>query len=164
MIIIYRCYGGTHSSVMAASIHLELLPGDRKPAGKELLALPYFDRQNGADFGKIFYMGKDTKGHKIFIMGCKNAGYIVEQALINFCMIKGIDPDEVMFVDTVPCLNILMKVGGFISRGLHLVTLGRLFLIPGCRIAFNKIEKVVSRVKNEKASALTERNVNRIMS
>ena len=44
MIIIYRCYGGTHSSVMAASIHLELLPGDRKPAGKELLALPYFDR------------------------------------------------------------------------------------------------------------------------
>ena len=57
MIIIYRCYGGTHSSVMAASIHLELLPGDRKPAGKELLALPYFDRQNGADFGKIFYMG-----------------------------------------------------------------------------------------------------------
>lgn len=164
MIIIYHCYGGTHSSVMAASLHLELLPGDRKPAGKELLALPYFDRQSSADFGKIFYMGQDEKGHEIFIMGCKNAGYIVERALINFCKIKGINPDEIMIVDTVPCLNILMRVGGFISRSLHLETVGRLFLIPGCRIAFNKIVKVVNRVKNKKASALTERNVNRIMS
>lgn len=150
MIIIYHCYGGTHSSVMAASLHLGLLPQDKKPTGKELLALPYFDQQSGADFGKIFYMGKDERGHEIFIMGCKNAGYIVERALINFCRIKGINPNDILIVDTVPCLNILMRAGGFISRGLHLVTLGRLFLIPGCRSAFKKIVKFVTRIKNEK--------------
>lgn len=154
MIIIYRCYGGTHSSVMAASIHLDLLSWDRKPTGKELLELPFFDRQSGADFGNIFFMGKDIKGNEVFIMGCKNAGYIVERALINFCRIKGINPDCIVIVDTVPCLNILMKLGGFISRSLHLVTLGRLFLIPGCRIAFSKIIEVVSRVKNEKSRCL----------
>ena len=107
-------------------------------------------------------MGQDEKGHEIFIMGCKNAGYIVERALINFCKIK-VNPDEIMIVDTVPCLNILMRVGGFIS-GACTWKLWAGFLIPGCRIAFNKIVKVVNRVKNKKASALTERNVNRIMS
>lgn len=149
MIIIYHCYGGTHSSVMAASLHLGLLERNRKPTKEELSGLPYFDRQSDEDFGEFYFMGKDEKDSDVFIMGCKNAGFIVERALKNFCKIKGIERDEIIIVDTVPCLNILMKVGGFISRSLHLVTLGRLFLIPGCQIAFNKITSVVERVKDQ---------------
>ena len=71
MIIIYHCYGGTHSSVMAASLHLGLLPQDKKPTGKELLALPYFDQQSGADFGKIFIWAKMKEAMKYLLWAVK---------------------------------------------------------------------------------------------
>ncbi|MGB3963216.1 MAG: DUF3189 family protein, partial [Tepidanaerobacteraceae bacterium] len=35
MKIFYCCYGSAHSSVVAASIHLGLLPSDRVPTSRE---------------------------------------------------------------------------------------------------------------------------------
>ena len=44
MKIIYHCYGGSHSSVIAAALHLGLLAKDRIPNETELMAIPYFDK------------------------------------------------------------------------------------------------------------------------
>jgi hypothetical protein len=35
MVIIYNCYGGTHSSILASAIHLKKLPIDRIPSKQE---------------------------------------------------------------------------------------------------------------------------------
>ena len=57
MKIIYNCYGGAHSSVTAAAIHLQMLPETRKPSAAELLNLPYYDAQVGKDHGRIRFLG-----------------------------------------------------------------------------------------------------------
>ena len=36
MIYIYNCYGGTHSSALAAAYHLKKLPANREPTDKEI--------------------------------------------------------------------------------------------------------------------------------
>lgn len=149
MKIIYHCYGGTHSSVIAASLHLGLLEKNRLPSAEELLACPNFDRLTNQDYGKIFYMGKDKQGHEVYIMGCKNNGLLVETVLREFCRIINHNDKMVTLACIVPCLNILIKFGGFLSRRLNLITLGRLFLFPGSRLAFNKIRKIVETVEDK---------------
>lgn len=149
MKIIYHCYGGTHSSVMAASLHLGLLAKNRLPSAKELLSCPYFDRLTSKDSGKIFLMGKDNWGREVYVMGCKNAGLLVETALKEFCQIMQINNGQVILVSTAPCLNILMKIGGYLSRRLNLITIGRLFLFPGAWLAFKQIKQIVEMIINE---------------
>jgi len=41
--VIYHCYGGAHSSVTAANIHLGLLPRERTPGYRELISQKLFD-------------------------------------------------------------------------------------------------------------------------
>ncbi|HWJ02080.1 MAG TPA: DUF3189 family protein, partial [Verrucomicrobiae bacterium] len=45
MKIIYNCYGGSHSSVTAAAIHLGLVDCGKVPCARELWKLPYYDSQ-----------------------------------------------------------------------------------------------------------------------
>ena len=47
MKIIYSCYGGTHSSPIAAAIHLGRLPDDRIPSPEELMKTDYYDKFGG---------------------------------------------------------------------------------------------------------------------
>lgn len=150
MKIIYHCYGGTHSSVLAAALHLGIFQEKRFPSYKELLRCPYFDKVKNEDVGKIFFMGKDEKGNEIYILGCRNAGALVEKILQEISEIMGINfPGEILLVSTMQSLNILLKLGGFFSRQLNLVTLGRLLLIPGCRLSYGKICNVVRGVKSK---------------
>lgn len=149
MKIIYHCYGGTHSSVIAAALHLGLLEKYRLPSASELLACPNFDQLTNRDYGRIFYMGKDKRGHKVYVMGCQNSGAVVETALKDFCKIMGIDDQKITLACTVSCLNILLKFGGFLSRRLNFITAGRLFLFPGSRLAFYKIRNIVEAVEDK---------------
>ncbi len=147
MKIIYNCYGGTHTSVMAAALHLGILKEDRFPSYRELMACPYFDKVNKKDVGKLFFMGKDEKGHEVYVLGCRNAGLIVEKVLNEFFRIVNISSDEFFFASTLSSLNLLIKLGGLLSRSLNLVTLGRIFLFPGCMISYPEIKKIVKKVK-----------------
>lgn len=149
MKIIYHCYGGTHSSVLAAALHLGIFNPHKFPRFKELLSCPYFDKVKNSELGMIFFMGKDERGHEVYVMGCRNAGPLVERALREFSRIMNINHEEVIFAGTMPCLNILLKLGGFLSRSFNLVTLGRLLLYPGCMLAYRKIIKVVDEVKSK---------------
>ncbi|NLJ55968.1 MAG: DUF3189 family protein [Firmicutes bacterium] len=149
MKIIYHCYGGTHSSVIAAALHLGLLKRNRLPSAGELLACPNFDQRTNRDYGKIFYMGNDKLGYEVYVMGCKNSGTVVETALREFCKIMDVNDRRVTLACTVSSLNILLKFGGFLSRRLNLVTIGRLFLFPGSRLAFYKIRKIVEAVEDK---------------
>ena len=44
MKIIYHCFGGSHSSVSAAALHLGLLDRQRTPTEEELVRIPYYDK------------------------------------------------------------------------------------------------------------------------
>lgn len=88
MKIIYNCYGGAHSSVTAAALHLGLLPEARPATAKELLSLPYYDAQVGKDHGRIRFMGFDEWGNEVYVVGKKNLGFFYEtimRSMIALC-------------------------------------------------------------------------------
>ena len=159
MKIIYHCYGGTHSSVLAAAVHLGLIEANPRLSKRELFHCPFFDSLNHAQIGTINRMGEDNYGNEIFVLGCKNAGSLVEKILPEFCRIFNLDNNTILMVSTVSSLNILLRIGGFLSRRAGLVTLGRFFLFLGARRAIKNIkltvEKVKQKLRNKKETVLS---------
>ncbi|HHT63376.1 MAG: DUF3189 family protein [Bacillota bacterium] len=147
MKIIYCCYGGSHSSVTAAAIHLGMLPLTRKPTGKELLSIPYFDRQINKDHGYFRFMGRDEYGNEVYIIGKHNLGKYFENILRQIAQIYGIDQSQTVIIDTMPYVNVAMMIGGYTSRRLGIVSLGRPIVIMGTQNAFFKIAAMVHRLK-----------------
>lgn len=149
MHIIFHCRGGTHSSVTAAAMHLGLVSGERVLSKEDiLLKVPYFDQLTNQDLGKINYIGIDTEGNQIYTMGRKGAESIVLQAITSMAKIFSINPmEEILFVDTMPAVNILMKIGGFTSRSLGLVSIGRPIVLKGTQMAWQSIDQIVRNNK-----------------
>ena len=65
MKIIYSCYGGAHSSVVASAIHLGYLPMNRIPTEDEILSIPYYDQSPKELRGTPIYIGTDANLRKI---------------------------------------------------------------------------------------------------
>ncbi|MEW5922093.1 MAG: DUF3189 family protein [Bacillota bacterium] len=149
MKIIYHCFGGTHSSVLCAAIHLGIISDQHIPGYQELMNCPYFDKVSGSEVGIIHHMGRDERENDIYILGCRSCGPIVEKIIREMGRLLGIAPDEVVMVDTTPYLNILLKMGGFLSRGLGLVGPGRIILYRGIRLAFPSFKGLVRKVKKQ---------------
>lgn len=147
MKVIYHCFGGTHSSVLCAALHLGLISKQKLPTYRDLISLPYFDKVSGEQVGQIFPMGEDDGGNDIYIMGCRSCGPIVEKATKEMNRLLGISEPEILMFDTTPCLNIIIKIGGFLSRRLGLTRLGRPFLYLGIRLAFPKFVELSDAVQ-----------------
>lgn len=142
MKIIYHCFGGSHSSVLAAALHLNLIEKHRVPTIEEMLALPYFDKTTREDFGSIRFMGIDENGNEIYVLGKKSIGKRCHKVLLGIAEILG-KKDEVIFVDCMSRVNIIMKLGGFASRRVGWVKLGRPVLGRGARNAFLDLVNLV---------------------
>jgi len=147
MKIIYYCYGGSHSSVTAAAIHLGYLMPDQKPTPDALMRVPLFDRQTDKDYGKFVLLGQDEMGNEVYACGCRSLGSKIEKTLQGVAKITDTPVDDVVFVDTLKGVNNLMRVGGFLSRKLRLVAIGRPIVIKGTLDAFNGFVKIVEDVK-----------------
>lgn len=149
MNIIYHCRGGTHSSPTAAALHLGILSMDRVPDSRTLMNyVPDFDLTDRRAFGHLRFMGIDEFGHKIFCMGRRKAAHIVIPAVKDALRIAGADPDEFVFINVMPTVNVWMKVGGFSSRALRLVSFGRPLVVLGTQKAFPEIAQIVKRTKS----------------
>ncbi|AZO95353.1 DUF3189 family protein [Halocella sp. SP3-1] len=149
MIIIYHCYGGAHSSVLSAGIHTNRLPVDRVPSRKEILKLPYFDKTEGQEIGIPFYFGKDEYNNKVYIQGMGRAEKIVLNTLDSFLEEKKINKNLVYVQNTLKKVNILVRIGGFMSRGLGMVFPGRLLTVYGLQLAYPNFIELVRTVKEE---------------
>ena len=147
MKVIYYCFGGTHSSVLCAAIHLGIISDEYIPGYKELMDCPYFDKVPSSEAGILHLMGRDKMGNDIYVLGCRNCGSIVEKAIKEISHILGIDKDELMLIDTTPCLNVFLRTGGFLSRGLGLIRPGRVLLFYGCRLSFTRFSRLVQTVQ-----------------
>lgn len=146
--IVYHCYGGAHSSVVAAAIHLGKLKLPRLPSAKELMRLSLFDRQTKDGHGQLHFFGFDEFGNQVYSVGCRNAGKSVENILNGVAGILGIQ-DDIIFIDTLHCVNMKMRIGGYMSRRLNLIHLGRPIVIKGTQDAFPELAELVRQTKGE---------------
>ena len=147
MIIIYHCYGAAHSSVLSAAIHLGYLPEDRIPGIREILKIPYFDKSNSKEIGIPFFYGLDNSGNKIYCQGMGGLDRIVKQLLKDIMREYHIPEERIITVNTLKNVNILVRIGGFLSRKLGLVFPGRIIVAFGLKLVYRRFIKTVSSVK-----------------
>ncbi|MGE4284430.1 MAG: DUF3189 family protein [Clostridia bacterium] len=146
MIIIYHCSGGTHSSVLAAHIHLGILPADRIPDFNEIMQKTNFDKSSKKEWGLIKKVGVDEYGNTICTLGRRFCIDITIQALNSLSMLFD-KQDELQLINIHNEVNLLMKIGGTLSRGFNMVKFGRFIVIKGSQNVYFDIAEVVMNVK-----------------
>lgn len=146
MKIIYHCYGGTHSSVTAAGIHLGILPRDRLPAPEELTGQKLYDRQRECDAGKIIFMGQDRLGNDVYVVGRRSRPQLLYEVTEVLSDIFNIDMEKLMLVDVSLYINSSMRAGGFMSRKMGLARLGRPIVTWGTLRNYHNLVAVVDKV------------------
>jgi hypothetical protein len=152
MIFIYNCYAGTHSSSLAAAVHLKRLPADRVPTKREILETEFFDKLTSRDFGRMILRGTDEEGNRVFTLG-RGPSKLVIPALANVIRILCKDygfSERIVFSNMSPSVNFPMQIGGFVSRRFGLTGIGRPFLVMGAKQAH---QKIIGIVEHTKASA-----------
>lgn len=148
MIIVYHCYGGSHSSVTSAGIHLELLPRNRVANAQELLQVPHYDSQDLIKHGHFRFVGRDADSNIVYVLGKRTLGRRVTILLYKIANLFD-RSEDVYIVDTTKPINILMVVGGFLSRGLKITFLGRPLVILGTKLAYKQFIFIVKKVKKD---------------
>lgn len=148
MIITYICYGSAHSSIVAACIHVGLLPDDRTPTFEEIVSMPHYDLTEGNQIGIPFYIGIDEFDNDVYAIGAKSGRNIMMKAVRSFLKECGIDENEIMLIDTLPAIGILTKLGGMTSRKFKIVSVGRPFTVYGIIKKYKNLLDIVNKVKS----------------
>ncbi|HHW02965.1 MAG TPA: DUF3189 family protein [Thermoanaerobacterales bacterium] len=156
MKIFYYCYGSAHSSVVAASIHLGMLPADRLPSAEEFKNLPHYDKTDSYEIGKPFFMGIDEYGAEIFITGMTGERQLVKKAIYSFLKNCGVDVTDLMMVNALKSVNLKTKIGGFMSRRMGLVMIGRPLTIKGIQEKYTEFVKLVENTKRGERNRLNK--------
>lgn len=141
---VYFDFGGSHSSVIAANIHVGNLNKAKLPSDTDLINLPIFDKNTNADFGKMHFIGEDERGNQVYVLGTRHSNF--EPTIKGLASLTGVSQDFV-FTHTMPYVNIILRLGGFLSRGLSMPTLGRPLVFRGARSAFPSLVNLVERTK-----------------
>lgn len=147
MVIIYCCYGGTHSSPIAAAVHLGQLDRNQVPTKADILAIPYYDQLDALDRGIVRLVGEDENGNSVYICGRGKEKRGIEQAIISGIKLAGGNWEQVIFINSLVAVNLLMRIGGFLSRKLKLVGIGRPLVVLGTQKAFPNLVKIVEKAK-----------------
>lgn len=145
--IVYHDVGGTHSTVIAASIHLHRLPVDHIPTQSEILDIPLFDRLEKKDVGRLIYHGNDEYDNPIYTISRQSSAHLIVNTLETVLSMVGKNNQEILCVDTSPTVNTLMRIGGGSSRRLGLVSFGRPIVTYGTLKAYPKIINLVNKTK-----------------
>ncbi|HBV98525.1 MAG: ABC transporter [Peptococcaceae bacterium BICA1-7] len=149
MIFIYNCYGGTHSSSLASAVHLKKLPLDRTPTKREIMDTDYFNRLTYRDMGRIIYRGADEEGNKVYSVG-RGTSKVLLPCLKNFINLLhrecGLN-EKIILANMTPTVTFPMTVGGFLSRGLGMDSIGVPLLLIGVQQAYREILRVVKYTK-----------------
>lgn len=153
MKVIYACYGGAHSSPLAAAIHLGRIKGDPWPSLEDIANVLYFDIVDGEDRGRVFPVGIDEYGNEVFVLGRGRNALPIEQAVRSGYILAGADPRQLLFVDSLKAVNWQMRIGGFLSRRLRLISLGRPLVTRGSRRAYPRLVEIVNETKQRLEAA-----------
>ena len=155
MHIIYHCYGGAHSSVTAASIHLGLISPQKLPTAEEIMSLPFYDVPTQQEHGFLRFLGSDQKGNRIYIVGRRGLKKCFPALVESLAGLLEIPKEELLIVDTVPHVNWMMMLGGYLSRRLGVVSLGRSLVIRGTLKAYPDFVNLVRGIQAKTEGATT---------
>ena len=147
MKLFYCCYGGAHTSVTCASIHLGYLPADRVPEASEFLGVPFYDKMENKKLGTPVFMGKDDLGWDIYIIGMKNARQLVIPSIKSYLNACGVDQKRFILVNALIELHPVTSIGGVLSRKFGILSLGRPMTVWGIRKTYPRFIKLVEQVK-----------------
>lgn len=143
------CFGRAHSSVAASAIHLGRLDPKRTPTVQELINLPLFDISEASDLGIPKFIGCDTEGCEIYIIGLNGCRVQGQSAIESLAEILAVPAWEVLIIETLGAIGWLAKLGGFLSRQLHFVTVGRPIVAHGIIRSYDQLCELVESVKKE---------------
>ncbi len=148
MKIIYHCYGGAHSSVTAAAIHLGLLPMDRVPQHEAFSKIPLYDRQDANEHGHIFFLGTDEIGNDVYLTARRSRPEVLERIYEDLSGMFDIPREDYFLVNVMKKVNLTMKIGGFLSRRWGFIKFGRPIVTSGTQTAYFGFVDLVKKVKN----------------
>ena len=154
MMVIFQCFGGTHTSAAAAAIYLGKLPRKRRPRLEELLALPYFDRNENSGVGTLNFAGYDPRGNPVFILGSGPWGAEVRGLTASLLKLAGAAAPAVAMIDCIPLLSPTIRLGGYISRRLGLIALGRPLVGSGILRSYPHFLTLVENFEQDPAAYL----------
>ena len=152
MKIIYHCYGGAHSSVTAAAIHLGQLPEDSIPKSSEFDKLIFYDLQDKNTHGTLYLTGIDSNNNEIYILGRRGKSQLLEDLTSDLLHALNISERSILMVDAAKYVNLTMRIGGMLSRHLGLIKPGRPIVILGTQKAYPHLVKLVKEVRAKVAS------------
>jgi len=147
MIVIYHDVGGCHSAATAANIHIGKLPVGKTPTKSELLSMPTFDNISKNEKGKLLFVGTDEFGAEVYTLSRQYHPELVIPAITDMYKATSGSLNGLFLSNTSPSVNNLMRIGGFSSRRLGLVSFGRPIVTKGTLKAYPKISEIVNKTK-----------------
>ena len=159
MIIIYNCYGGTHSSVLVSAVHLKKLPLDRIPTKEEILDTPDFNKLKYKDMGRLIFRGVDEDGNRVYTIGRGTSKALIPAMIntVNELKSQFNINETFVFINTSPTVPPAMTMGGFFSRGLGIHFIGVPLLARGARRNYSKIIELSNKTKELCRSVKSEK-------
>ncbi|UCZ54426.1 DUF3189 family protein [Bacillus shivajii] len=157
MIYIYNCYGGTHSSALAAAYHLKKIP-ESTPTKEEILGIDTFNKLKTKDMGRIIFHGKDNEENLVYTIGRGRSKALVP-AMKNLLLLlqeNGEKHEQVILSNASPTVPLSMTFGGLFSRRLHIDFIGVPLLIKGAKKTYPNIKKLVEKTKEVAKSSTND--------
>lgn len=147
---VYFCYGGAHTSVTAANIHLGRLPA--APSWRAVVRQPYFDRSRPAERGILVLMGCDDAGARVYCLGLGPRCHAVAACLGRVLGAAGVGPDRLRLVGVLCAAGLAVRLGGLLSRRCGLVLLGRPLCAWGIGRAHARLAGLVAAARSGNSS------------
>lgn len=159
MIYIYNDYGGTHTTALAASYHLNKLDRNREPSKEEILSAHNFNELTYKDRGKLFFFGNDEDGNKVFTVGRGTCNILIPGLynLTDMLQKEGVLEEKIIFSCTSPTVPAAMTFGGFLSRWAKIDFIGVPLLVRGAKQTWRNIVDLVDFTK--KMGKMDERHL-----
>lgn len=149
MIYIYNDFGGTHTTAMAAAYHLKKIAPDHKLTKEEILSVPFFNKLNSSDMGRIIFHGIDDEGNSVYTVG-RGASKHLLPAMKNISTLlqeKYQGQEKIIFSNTSPTVPFTMTMGGLFSRWLKIDFIGVPLLVSGAKQCCKQINRLVENTK-----------------
>lgn len=154
--IIYHCFGAAHTSVTAAALHCGRLPARGRVTAGEVLGVPGFDRRGGRDIGAAFFFGCDSRACEVYVIGFDGSRQLIARAAKELLAHVPGAAGRVLLAETLPAASALVKVGGYSSRRLGLVRLGRPLAAMGILLSLPALRRTVDCTRQEAARMLAQ--------
>lgn len=147
MKVIYSCYWGGYLAVVAASLHLGYLDSC-KYSVNNILSLPMFNKIPDEDLGELFFLGTDNNNRKVYVIGSKKSGHLIEKTFKGIAEIYGLYNDSIVFVNLNNYYNVLLNLGIFLIKRLGIKNFGLKIIIREIEKNYDTLKKVVQSVEN----------------